>query len=466
MTSPVIPLFPDRDTFPGRTRYPGHVTEAAYTLFPGLQTFPGRNTFPGRSQAAQALEVEAVLGGVSITVYNRDYQPLGRVGDYIKASVTWELLAPGGGEIEVPADHWLVTTALDINRTVVPVIITVNGVPWTGRIATVTRDHSGNDAVGTATIGLISDWAWLQSILAWTEPTKVARAQGLDVPVTGQLATIACQMINDNVARLGVPVVAIAPIQDTSAITTIVPALAPLADYLTPAFQAQGWSLTVSAWLPGDPQPVGYVPVTGNLFKQVPILSEPTILVRTAPNTPKPWVRWSDSVGGVIADSVLVEDPKAYRSLLGGSGQADTRIYAEYTDTGLRDSLGRFGFPETFGSVQTENGKDSVADVLAGGPTQQLANAGKVNISVTVQDGTPWLFGRDYIVGDIPTVELVGIALGDKPITTVVASDDADTGLVLTPTIGDSKATSTSDAMIVDAIQRIAAQLRQLQTGK
>lgn len=440
-------------------------------LYPGPNVFPGPNTFPGQAPASgggqgEQLALEAEFGGLTITVYTNDYRPLGRVADYLKASVTWEWLAPGAGEIQVPADHWLVPVAMAVNTTVVPVVVSVNGVPWSGRIASVTREHSGSNTVGTATVGLINDWAWLQSILAWTQPTLTARAQGVATPVTGKLATIACQMINDNVARLGVPVMAICPIEDSSAVTTITPNLTSLADTLVPAFKAQNWSLTARAWLPGDPQPVGYVPVTNNLTREVPVLTTPVVLIEATKNASKPWVRWSDSVGGIVSDVVSVEDPRAYRQLLGGSGQVDTRIYAEYIDTTLSATLGRFGLPEVFSPVQTQNGKDTVADVLALGPTAQVANAGKANVTVTIQDGFPWQFGEDYFVGDMPRVELSGVELNDKPIVSVQAADDAAAGLVFTPTIGDSKETATSDAMIVDVVQRIAAQVRRLQTGK
>lgn len=422
------------------------------------QAWPGYVT-PDKNHVPVSEDV-----GFDITVYDKTYRVLGRIGDYISASVTWTWLAVGTGEVVVPADHWVVPYALTCNTTVVPLVIEVNGIRWTGRVAQVIREH-GADGGGTATLTLVDDWAWLQSVLAWPVPSASITAQtNATTSLAGKLATIACQLINDNMARLQLPVLALAPITDTSADTVIEARMAPLADYLVPLFQLQNWSLSATLWLPGDPQPIGYVvPVTGSLANPLGTLSTPVVLFTASPNQAKPWVRWDDSVGGVVSDSVGVADPKGYRTVLAGSGQGSARIFSQFIDTVLGNALGIFGFPEVFAEVSQG---DTLTEVTAQGPAEAVKNIGTASVSVTVQDGVPWRFGHDYFIGDMPRVELSGIALDTKPVTSVTATDDPDTGLVLVPTIGDSKAAASSDAMIVDVVQRIAEQLRRLQTGK
>lgn len=405
--------------------------------------------------------------GFRITVYDGTYLPVGRVGDYISASVTWAWLAPGPGEIVVDADHWLVPVAMTCTTAVVPLVVEVNGVRWSGRVASVNREHTAS-GLGQATITLVDDWAWLQSILGWPVPTSAIAAQtNAEATYTGPLATAGCMLINDNAVRLGLPVMAIAPAVDTSPTTTISARMAPVADYLVPQFTAANWSLTAKIWLPGDPTPLGYYPLHG---ASTPVTigtpSGPTVLIYALPNVSKPWVRWSDSVGGVITDAVSAADPKGYRQVVGGSGNDVNRVFAEVVDTGLASSLGSFGLPEVFLSASTTTDTDVVTQLVAQAVANMAVTSGQVAVQVTVQDGIPWTFGTHYVVGDMPHVELAGVSLVDKPVTSVTATDDPRTGLVITPTIGDGRMQTTSDAMIVDVVQRIAAQLRQLQTGK
>lgn len=388
---------------------------------------------------------------MTVSVYDGDYAKQGTVGDYQTCSVTWQWLGVGAGTLVVDPEHWAVPLALTANTRVWPVTVEVAGRRWSGRMIDVQRDRR-EDGGGTATITLVDDWAWLRSILAWPVPAAAVGAQtSMYDTRTGPAATVACQLINANAARLGAPVFAIPPAADNSPTVTVQARMQPVAEYVRPILEQAGWSLDASVWLPGDDPP-------NNMA-----MSGPTVIVRPYRVAAKPWLLWSDSVGGIKADRTSAKHPGAYRQVLGGAGEETARIFAEYTDLELQVSLGRFGFPENFAD-QTD--QDTLAGLLEQGPRRQAeTSAGSVGLSIDVEDGLPWRFGEHYEAGDVATVSLSGVEFTER-ITRVTATDSPDEGLLFTPQIGNPDITDSSDEVIVRVIASLARRLTAIQTGR
>ena len=391
--------------------------------------------------------------GLLITIYDGDYTRQGRVGDYISAEFTWAYLAAGTGTLVVQSDHWFVAQALTCYQSVVPVVVDAQGYRWSGRVASVAQ--KGGD---TAAVTLVDEWPWLQSLLAWPVPGNVITQQTVAFyELEGPLATTTAQIINDNAIRLGVPVIAIIDSPDTSPTRLLKARMQPVADYVASALRADGWKLTATIWLPGDDQPTGVVPHTGDLTAAVNTLTVPTVVMKIEECEAKPWLRWTESIGGISDDRVTADAPTAYRLVLGGDGQDEARIFAEYVNTARQTSLGTYGFPEAFSSQSGD-----ATELAAAGPGADVDYAGKSSISVTVQDATPWHYGLHYLVGDVPTLILPGLTLTDQPITSVTVSDKADSGFSFRPTIGESKEMDAV-SMVASALAQVVREIRRLE---
>lgn len=385
-----------------------------------------------------------------VAVYDGTYTLQGFIGDYSSCSVTWQWLGVGSGTLVLALDHPMAGRFLEANTKVIPVVVDVAGRRWSGRAVNVQRER-GKDNDGTVTVTLIDDWAWLRALLALPVPTAPLTAQTSTYDTrTGPIATVACQYIQAAATRLGLPLVTVPPAVDTSSTVTINARMQPVSEYITEPLQAAGWSLAVAVWLPGDDQPAGHT------------LTGPTIVVRPYLVDVKPWLRWSDSVGGVISDTVAVKHPSAYRQVLGGKGEETARVFAAYTDTALQASLGAFGFPEAFAD---ETQAETTAALVAQGPKHQAKSAGTVAVSIEVEDGLPWVFGEHYNEGDVPTIELSGVEYQER-ITRVTATDNAEDGLTFKPQVGDTSLTDGTDQFAIRTVAAIAAQLRAIQTGR
>jgi hypothetical protein len=399
---------------------------------------------------------------IDVTLFGYDYQPLGKVPGYVSCSLTWQYMGAGTGTLVVAEDDPLAPLLLSVaDPAVVPVVCSVNGQRWSGRVASAQMARSGPPGTGTVTATLVDDWVWLRSMLAsqrGADPS-LALMPAYDTR-TGGAATLAAQFINAAVARLSaglgyqVPVTAIVPTGDDSQTVTISARMQTLADLLTDPLIAANVNLPATLWLPGDPQPVG---IGGPL-------SAPTVVFAPQLVAEKPWLQWSDLAGGITSVDYTVYAPTATSIILGGEGQDVDRVYFGYEDTTAQALEGRFSLPEGYADV-TDVSDSAAADVRGRAELAKFRN--QVAVSIEVEDGTPWKFGpTGYLIGDLATLNIGPTGRIQERVSRVTVTDDRENGLAYAPTVGDPNAAQTSDEMFVKAVSTIAHQLRLLQTSR
>ncbi|MBB3040154.1 hypothetical protein [Hoyosella altamirensis] len=111
-----------------------------------------------------------------IDVYDREYRHLGECGDYLDATVQFAANRIAPGVIELPGDSEWGPYFRRCKREVIPVTVKVRGRRWSGRAESCERHYDAENGL-VWRVTLISDWAWLRSILAWPSPFAPIQAQ-------------------------------------------------------------------------------------------------------------------------------------------------------------------------------------------------------------------------------------------------------------------------------------------------
>lgn len=136
------------------------------------------------------------------------------------------------------------------------------------------------------------------------------------------------------------------------------------------------------------------------------------------------------------------------RALIGGRGEGAERELLELVDTARETALGRV--IETWGDARNN---DEGADLTP--EAQALIDEGVATTSISMEltEQPGFKFHSTYEVGDIVPVK-IGDLESTEVITRVLVKDDPDSGITVTPTVGD---------VITDEIQVLANQLSRLQ---
>jgi hypothetical protein len=218
-----------------------------------------------------------------IEVYDKVYNVVGEIDDYISATVNFQLNGLGTATIVMKGDDPLWETVMACGTTVVPITIWVNNKRWSGRIDT--ADDARVDGVDTITLQCISDYAWFQKICVWPNPFLPLEIQvPKEAIYIGPACSVIATMITENAIRLQagfwewlnniidpqawfataiegrglltpIAVVPVDLLHDQSkwvAITSQMASLDTLIDQIT---KDQGISVSAELWLPGEPQP-------------------------------------------------------------------------------------------------------------------------------------------------------------------------------------------------------------------
>jgi hypothetical protein len=269
---------------------------------------------------------------------------------------------------------------------------------------------------------------------------------------TGPAVGVAADYINAAASRLGAPVKSSKPAVDTSPSVSLNARMTILADLLTDPLKRAGVTMTATIWLPSDTQPPDLTPA----------LTTPTIVFRPQVLADKPWLQWTDSMTNIAGMTFQVTQPTAYRVILGLDGSDAARVYDQRVDTTRQLDMGTYGLPEigvdaTDAALGTQS-QNAGAEALA-------ETGGGVAAIFLVADGSPWVHGEHYVVGDMATIAVSGGTWRQR-ITRVTASDSRSTGLQISPLIGDSAPDVSGDDMMVRALGRVAEGLRALQSGR
>lgn len=378
---------------------------------------------------------------MTVALYDWAYQPQGQVASYESCTVDWMHLDAGTGTLVITEESRFVPLLLRADVDPVLVRVTVNGVPWSGRVVTVDLERKGKRGSGMVTASLVSDWIWLRYMLASQNGPDPSLSGMPEYDVqTGPAATVAAYFINAAAVRLNLPVVAIAPDDDTSGVVTVRGRFpVTLAELLTDTLSAEGVVVDVDAI--ADP---------------VPLI---TFTLRAAAGNPP--VRWNSETQ-LASLHLQVNGATGYTANVGLGGDGVAATYTTVTD----DPEGGLGGPYALPEVGVDaSGAASATEGQARGLEELRNHRGNLNASFEVQDGRPWKFGTDYRAGDSAAVTVLGEVFLDR-ITKVSAADTAREGLTIVPALGDLAIDESVGAMMVRALANVQAQVRMLRAGR
>lgn len=245
--------------------------------------------------AARAAEQTQPTGqrGFVVTYYDPDGYPLGECSDYISVTVTPKRNGIAAATIVLKDEDPFVDIAARAYYTTVPVTIALeSGWRWSGRVDVPTDDYVGG--VASTTVQLIGDYCWFSSLIvfpAFWEPIEIQIPK--EAVFVGPAITNIKEMISETVLRqsglLGAllefanniwnpaawlgslldieqigsqPIVVVPQLDllgDTSKWTAITCKMTTVAAAVEQTLKDCGLLLTADLWLPGDPQPPGFV---------------------------------------------------------------------------------------------------------------------------------------------------------------------------------------------------------------
>lgn len=237
---------------------------------------------------------------VTVTVYSKTYVPIGEINDYISLTFQMARNRVASAEIVLKGIDPMVPALLNCPQTTVPITIETATLRWSGRVFSCEDKFA--DRVNTVVVTCISDYAWLDKILCWPNfllpiqvqfpsealyigpavtcvKTLVAeqcfRLQSgiwelvnnlgsLDLDWTAWFGTL-LESNGNLLEMLLTPIVVVPtdPIFDTSPWVSFSGRMDQCSTLIEQVCKDTGTNVTMSLWLPGDPQPKGLlVPLT------------------------------------------------------------------------------------------------------------------------------------------------------------------------------------------------------------
>jgi hypothetical protein len=437
-----VALYPSTGLFPSASLYPAGVVPP--TPHPPLT--------PLVDQGGQ---------GLMVAVYDYAYTLQGYANDYLSCSATFQHMDTGTGTLVLPETHPVVAQVNKAGNQVVPVTVTDRfGHRWSGRVEQDSIDEGDGQSQaapgsGTVTLTLVDEWPMLKRILASPFGASTALTYATGAPEfdtrTGPIETVVKGYITDACTRIwgsSSPVVVTPPpTSDLSPSVTLSAKWTPISDLVSEQLRAANRTLVIYLWLPGDPQPAGLS------------LSAPCYVVDIVPARNNPQIIWNDDT--FLQRKIAVKAPTAYKAIIGGSGSGTSQVFDSWTDTGLQQSLGLYGYPEAYFSASSAS---TTVTTQQDAQTQLLATEGGVAVQATVQDGVPWSFGTDYAVGDLVGVRALGLDFRQR-VVSVQMVDDRASGFRLVPTVGDDVATLTPQQRLFRTVRSLGMRVHQIQMG-
>jgi hypothetical protein len=394
---------------------------------------------------------------------------IGSIPDYLSCSVTWQKLGVGSGSLTTTERGKAALQLLQARDYVVPVTVKVPGLPrWSGRVHPLTAPrHSGQ--AGRITATLTDETTWVRKILAVPVPGSDFDHQYVEHDSrTGPLVTVVKGYLQDNIARLNVeyaarglgrlPLAVVPPPEvDTSPTVALQARNVPIQTVVTDALDVAGRDLTATLWLPGDPQLLGLT------------LSSPTVVLDVTEGRSRPYVNFTDLVGGVVDRTLGLGHPGALAVLVLGPGQGvERRMVKVWADDGRVERLGVWGWPEdTLEATDVDVDVALDSNLIARGLTQLNTElAGTTSIGLSLADRRPWTIAPDgdVWVNDLARASISGVTVEDR-IDRVTATSNRD-GFSLTPQFGASRDTQSPDAQLARAVAAIRQQITRDQTGR
>ncbi|WP_205868994.1 hypothetical protein [Mycobacterium colombiense] len=254
-----------------------------------------------------------------MTFYTYTYEFLATCDSYISLEVESKRNDMGTATLVLKADDPCVQIAMQCTTTVVPVVIQLNNIRWSGRVNS--YSNALNNRLRTCTIELIDDFAWFSRMLVWPNfelPIEIQvpsnavyvgpaiscvltmiaeqafRLQSgiwnfindpivsvLSLPVAWQDFLQRWNMAGGNLLQyLAAPICVMFqnPIFDTSPWVALTGRMDKIYDLIKDTLMDYGLALQINLWLPGDPQP-GTEALMASMLPLVTELTGPTLVV-------------------------------------------------------------------------------------------------------------------------------------------------------------------------------------------
>lgn len=284
---------------------------------------PALHSYPELASAAAQVAAKPFLkpnNKITITVYNKIYEPTGEITDHISLEAEWKRNDIGTATIVLKDNDPNVVNIMKATKEVVPIVIQVgDNMRWSGRVNSYALALDSKKQ--TMTVECVDDFTWFSRILVWPDFLLPIEVQfPVNAIFVGPVINCVLTMVAEQTFRLQsglweflnnpintilsaqtewqffkerweaaggnpaemlmIPIMVqfVDPLKDTSPWVAVQGRMDKVYDLVKDLLMNYGLSLTASLWLPGDPQPptqsmgLSFIP-----FK-VP-LTQPTILV-------------------------------------------------------------------------------------------------------------------------------------------------------------------------------------------
>lgn len=243
---------------------------------------------------------------VRVTYYSKTYQPLGELNDYLGLTFQFARNRVASAEIVLKGNNPAIPALMLCPQTTVPITIETGGQRWSGRVFTcedkLSKYGDAPRPVNTVVVTCISDYAWLDKILCWPNFLLPIQTQfPAEALFIGPVVTCVKTLVAEQCFRLqsGIwefvnnilsldfdwtawfgtllesggnllqmlitPIVVVPtnPIFDTSPWVSFSGRMDQCSTLIDQVCKDTGTNVTMTLWLPGDPQPPGMlIPLT------------------------------------------------------------------------------------------------------------------------------------------------------------------------------------------------------------
>lgn len=388
-----------------------------------------------------------------LEVWTKSYVRKGVIGRPTKVTGSIMHNAPGTIDFTVDADHPRIADLTAAGaRAVLTYRYTAGDTPTTLMSGTIGEvSGSGPAKSATRTFRIRDDWNILNDILGLANPTGTMAQQGADTAfftATGAAETVLKNVVAPNAAHQGVTVT-IPATSGRGSSCTVTLRMHPLADRLFPAIDQAG---------------IG-VRVVQQGTSRVLDVYVPTVRARVL----------TEQSGAIVDGDFQLTPPTVTRVIVGAGDQGTARVFQEYASNGaggtiLNPSAGLAGVESSLGwsrSAFVDAQDVAITDPAMSTLLQQKAlvaltdGAAKVSLRVVLAETPGFRFGKTYQLGDRVSVQLAGSPVLTDLIREIQFDYTADSGLVITPIVGDWS-DSTSDVLYRQVAQ-IARAVRDAQ---
>ena len=368
-----------------------------------------------------------------IAVYHAG-ELVGEVAGYTDLDFSFKWSGVETAQFSVPGVPAFLS-AFDAPETVWLDVVINDVMPWTGHITEIKIRFSREK-------GYITDFdcegakAVLDNLLVYPDPGSPVEIQSAaeSFKLTGIADDVAGTVIRDAAQRQGVPVEFFPGSSEAGGTTNISVAarMAGVGKTLEDALGAVGLGLRARYWYPGIGLPD---------FTKGPGV----VIVDVVEPATNDVVMWGEA--DLLDGGVTITPSSSSSLVVGGPGQGVERQYVLLDDYATGSTMTPWGGLQAYVDAPPAQGQEFVPQDDSRVVNARAAARGGVVADMTVEDGSPFEFGRDYLLGDVVTAEVAGIRTRAQ-ITEITVSVSPDSGRKVTPRIGDKKATSPLAALV------------------